>query len=164
MKPFRPERPMTVIRMEIPEPEPAHRMLYGEETLSSRSPLHKRRDSGQKALKDRGEVYSDGGRNFIFVLPGSDRSTADEVYGQVREACTGGVIAGNRIIPLNVYAGALELPDDYLKDPEPASAPWSILQKKPVCAGLQKRHIFPGGPQCDFREERRSSCSGPCIT
>ena len=73
----------------------------------------------QNAVKEHGEVYSEG-RSFIFVLEGNDRSVADEVFGKVREGCTGGVMAGDRIIPLSIYAGAIELPDDYLKDVEAA--------------------------------------------
>ena len=142
-------KPMTVIRMEIRNLNRA-RMLYGEETISS--VLRSTAEICQKAVKDRGEVYSDGGRNFIFVLPGSDRSTADEVYGQVREACTGGVMAGNRIIPLNVYAGALELPDDYLKDPESARSALEYITEEASfaqgCNGVYFRQTV-----ADFREE-----------
>ena len=105
--------PMILMRMEIRNLNRA-RMLYGEETLNS--VLRSTAGICQAAVKERGDIYSDGGRNFIFILPGADRSTAEEVFGQVREACSGGVIGGNRVIPLDVYAGALQLPDSSLPD------------------------------------------------
>ena len=141
--------PLTVIRMEIRNLNRA-RMLYGEETLSG--VLRSVAEICQKALKGRGDVYSDGGRNFIFVLSGGDRCAADEVYGQVREACTGGVIGGSRIIPLDVYAGALELPDDYLKDAEAVFSALEYITEEASyaqgCSGVYFRRTA-----VDFREE-----------
>ena len=141
--------PMTVIRMEIRNLNRA-RMLYGEETLSS--VLRSTSEICQKAVKDHGDVYSQGGRSFVFVLPGSDRTVADEVYGQVREACAGGVIGGNRIIPLNVYAGALELPDDYLKDVQTVRSALEYVTEEAGfvqgCKGVYFRQTV-----ADFREE-----------
>ena len=119
--------PMIVVRMEIRNLNRA-RMLYGAETLTS--VLRSTAEICLKAAGDHGDVYSVEGRNFIFVLPGSDRCTADEIFGQVREACAGGVIGGNRIIPLDVYAGALELPEDYLKDVESARSALAYITEE----------------------------------
>ena len=141
--------PMTVIRMEIRNLNRA-KMLYGAETLNS--VLRSTAEICQKAVKDHGDVYSEGGRNFIFILPGNDRNAAEEVFGQVREACAGGVIGGNRVIPLNVYAGALQLPDDYLKDVESARGALEYVAEEAgftqACSGVYFRPTVG-----DFREE-----------
>ena len=141
--------PMTVIRMEIRNLNRA-RMLYGDETLSS--VLRSTSEICQKAVKDHGDVYSQGGRSFVFVLPGSDRYIADEVYGQVREACAGGVMGGNRIIPLDVYAGALELPDDYLKDVQTVRSALEYVTEE---AGFVQgsKGVYFRQTVADFREE-----------
>ena len=105
----------------------------------------------QNAVKERGEVYSEG-RSFIFVLEGNDRSVADEVFGKVREGCTGGVMAGDRIIPLSIYAGAIELPDDYLKDVEAARSALLYITEEAAyeqgCTG-----VFFRKQTGSFREE-----------
>ena len=106
--------PLILIRMDIRNLNRT-KMLFGPDEAAA--VLHSTATICQKAVKDRGDVFSDG-RSFIFVVKGNDRSAADEVFGQVREACQGGVMTGNRIIPLSVYAGAIELPDAYLKDVE----------------------------------------------
>ncbi len=90
------------------------RMLYGDETLTSI--VCSVAAVCRKAAKDQGTVYSDGGGSFTILLPGNDRNTAGEVFGQIREACAGGVIGGNHVIPLDVFAGAVEIPDRALKD------------------------------------------------
>ena len=117
------------------------KMLYGTEALNS--VLRSTADICLHAVKDHGEVYSEGARNFIFVLPGNDRSVAEEVFGKVREACAGGVMGGNRVIPLNVYAGALELPDPNLKDTDQIRSAMQYISEE---AGFEQ-----GGSKVLFR-------------
>ena len=141
--------PMTAVRMEIRN---LHRtkMLYGGETLAS--VLRSVAEICQRAVKDRGDVYSEGGRNFIFILPGGDRNAADEVFGQVKEVCEGGVIGGGRVIPLNVYAGALQLPDVFLKDVETVrSALEYVTEEAGFAQGCSGVYFRPTAG--DFREE-----------
>ena len=77
------------------------------------------------------------------MLPGNDRSVAEEVFGKVREACAGGVMGGNRVIPLNVYAGALELPDPNLKDTDQIRSAMQYISEE---AGFEQ-----GGSKVLFR-------------
>ena len=104
---------MTVMRMEIRNLNRS-KMLYGSEAVNS--VLRSTADICLQAVKGHGDVYSEGGRNFIFVLPGENPNAADEVFGKIREACSGGVMGGNRVIPLDVFAGAVKLPDANLKE------------------------------------------------
>ncbi|MBQ1365530.1 MAG: EAL domain-containing protein [Clostridia bacterium] len=131
---------MILMRMEIRNLNRA-KMLYGTEALNS--VLRSTADICLHAVKDHGEVYSEGARNFIFVLPGNDRSVAEEVFGKVREACAGGVMGGNRVIPLNVYAGALELPDPNLKDTDQIRSAMQYISEE---AGFEQ-----GGSKVLFR-------------
>ncbi len=107
--------PMILLRIEIGNLNRA-KMLYGDETVQGM--LRSMADLCLQIVRDRGEVFSKGGQNFIFCLRGNDRRTAEEVLGQVREACAGGVISGSRVIPLGVYAGAVTLPAENLKTME----------------------------------------------
>ena len=106
---------ITLLRIEIRNLS-RPRMLYGDEICASiqRSVA----EICRKAAKDRGTAYSEGDCNFIILLPGNDRNTAGEVFGQIRETCAGGVIGGNHVIPLDVFAGAVELPDNALTNIE----------------------------------------------
>ena len=133
--------PMILMRMEIRNLNRA-KMLYGAEAVNS--VLRSTADICLHAVKDHGEVYSEGGRNFIFVLPGNDRSVADEVFGKIWEACAGGVMAGNRVIPLSVYAGAIELPDPYLRDMDQARSAIEYIAEE---AGFEQ-----GGSKVLFRQ------------
>ena len=90
------------------------RMLYGQETGDGA--LQALGDLCVRAAKDCGEVFCDNGQSFVFVMPDSDRNTVNEVFSRIRETCRGGLIAGNRVVPLDVYAGAAALPDPNLKD------------------------------------------------
>ena len=90
------------------------RMLYGNET--SAGALRALGDVCVRAAGDSGEVFCDGGQSFVLILPGSDRKRVSEVFSMIRESCSGGLIAGNMIVPLDVYAGAASLPDPNLKD------------------------------------------------
>ncbi len=102
-----------IMRMEIRNLNRT-RMLYGNET--SDGALQALGDLCVRAAKDCGEVFCDNGQSFVFVMPDSDRNTVNEVFSRVRETCRGGLIAGNRVVPLDVYAGAAALPDPNLKD------------------------------------------------
>ena len=136
------KEPILLMCMEIRNLNRA-KMLYGPEAISSA--MRSTADICMKAVKDRGEVYSEGGKSFIFVLPGNDPTVADEVFGQVREACAGGVIVGNRLIPLSVYAGMLSLPDERLKDVETTRSAMLYVTEE---AGYER-----GGATVLFRQE-----------
>lgn len=133
--------PMILMRMEIRNLNRT-KMLFGLEEAASA--VHSTAVICQNAVKNHGEVYSDG-RSFIFVINGNDRSVADEVFGQVREACAGGVLAGSRVIPLDLYAGAIKLPDVYLKDVESGRSTLLYITEE---AGYEK-----GGTGVWFRRE-----------
>ena len=141
--------PMTVMRMEIRNLNRA-KMLYGGEVLNS--VLRSTAGICLRAVKDRGEVYSEGRRNFIFVLPGSDRAAADEVFGKVREACAGGVMGEDRVIPLSMYAGAVELPDPNLKDVEMVRSALQYIAEEAGFAQGGSKVLFRQAAE-DFREE-----------
>ena len=129
-------KPFVIMRMEIRNLNRT-RMLFGSD--ESDAVLHSTATICLKAVKDRGEVYSER-RSFIFLLDGNDRSTADEVFGQIREGCKGGVMTGSRIVPLSLYAGAIELPDAFLKDVESARSALAYITEEAAyeqgCTGV----------------------------
>ena len=106
------QTPVTVMRMEIRNLNRA-KMLYGNEGVQA--VLRPLADVCTEAVKGHGEVYSEGGRSFIFLITDNDPNSTEEVFGTVREACAGGLVAGTRIIPLSVFAGAVRLPSPKLK-------------------------------------------------
>ena len=105
--------PMILMRVEVRNLTRT-RMLYSTETMTGA--LHALADLCVRTAKDYGDVYCDGSRSFVFVLPDCERSTANEIFRRIREMSAGGLITGDRIIPLSVYAGALNLPNPNLKD------------------------------------------------
>lgn len=102
-----------LMRLEIRNPSRI-RMLYGNET--SAGVVQALGDVCVRAVRDCGEVYCDRGQSFVLVLPDSDREKVGEIFSLIRETCRGGLIAGNRIVPLDVYAGAVALPDPNIGD------------------------------------------------
>ena len=140
--------PAIVMRLEIRNLNRSL-MLYGTETLGDvqRSVAA----ICSHAVKNHGEVYSGSDRGFVFCFDDSDKAVADEVFAQIREICTGGVVAGIRIIPLDVYAGAVMLPgeniktvDDlrstmiYITEEAGFSGENSVMFYKPVSADIQE--------------------------
>ena len=102
-----------VVRMEIRNIKRAQ-MLYGSESIFGA--MRSVADICLQAVKDRGEVYSDNGNAFVFCLKGKDRGAADEIFCRIREACGAGVIAGSHVVPLSVYAGGVQLPDEAFRE------------------------------------------------
>ena len=109
---FENRTPMIIMRVEIRNMNRAL-MLYGTDAVEAAQ--RSLADICLHAVKDRGEVFSGTGKGIVFLLQGNDPETAEAVFAQVREACAGGVIAGNKVIPLSAYAGAAILPDENLK-------------------------------------------------
>ena len=114
------------------------RMLYGAETTSRT--IRALADLCLKAVKGYGEVYSSSGRSFTFCLPGSDHSRAEEIFGQIREACAGGLLINDLIVPLSVCAGAVQLPDPGLQDAD--SVRGTLLFATEEAEINQREHVF----------------------
>ena len=89
------------------------RMLYGEETAAAS--IRALADLCRQTVSGRGEVFSPDGRSFAFFLPDCEHKQADEIFCRIREACKGGLIIGELLVPLDVCAGAVALPNAGMK-------------------------------------------------
>lgn len=126
------------------------RMLYGNSDVTGA--LSVMADLCLRAVKDRGEVFIGSSRGFVFVLPGGDRGQAEEIFWQVREACAGGIIVGDRVIPISVHAGAIELPMENVKAPEEVRSAMLFIMEEAGPGGKNTVAFYTGG-SADMREE-----------
>ncbi len=103
---------VTIIRFEVRNLGRTQ-MLYGNEMVDGA--LRSLASICLRAVEDRGEVYAGTNNAVVLWLPDCGAQEAEEVFGQIRDACAGGVTAVNRVIPLRLAAGGLVLPDRNLK-------------------------------------------------
>ena len=92
------------------------RMLYGSAAIGIA--MRSMADITRKALRGRGEAFSRDGGFFMCYLPGYSREDANQVYQEIRARAAEGIQVGGATVPVNVTAGAVELPDGTLRDAE----------------------------------------------
>ena len=141
--------PVTVIRMEIRNLGRTQ-MMY--DTAAVSGVLRSVTTFCLRAAGDRGEVFMGSEKGFTFLLRGNDRTVAEEIIGQVREACAGGVMAVNRIIPLDVVAGAILLPDKNIKAPNDARTAMLYIMEEARFSG-KKTVLFYDRSSANAQEE-----------
>ena len=103
---------MALIRIEVRNLASAQ-MLYGDRVTAA--VMRSLASICLRAVKNRGEVFSGTGNGIVIQLPGADRARAEEVFGQIRDTCAGGVMAINQVIPLSLLGGVVLLPAENLK-------------------------------------------------
>ena len=96
-------KPFTIMRLEIRNINRAL-MLYGTNTVES--VLRQLANLCRHSVGERGEVFSGTGRGIVFLLDSTDPAVAEEIFYQVQESCSAGLLVGSRVIPLSVFAGA----------------------------------------------------------
>ena len=88
------------------------RALYGYKAADSI--FRSLADMFRRIVGNRGEVFSRAGLNFTLYLPGSTPAEVNEIYHQIREYCSAGVMVGEQVIPVGICAGAVQLPSESL--------------------------------------------------
>jgi len=89
------------------------RMLYGGQV--SDSAMRAMADMISQTVDDSGEVFSNRGTQFMIFLPGADAARANTLYRLIRRKCAGGILTGDQMIPVDVYGGAVMLPNESLQ-------------------------------------------------
>ncbi|MBR6165357.1 MAG: EAL domain-containing protein [Clostridia bacterium] len=92
------------------------RMLYGANmTAKSTRALA---NLCRETVKGQGEVFGSAGRYYTFYLPDCKQSKAEEIFSRIREICAGGLLVDDVAVPMDVCAGAVQLPAINLTDVE----------------------------------------------
>ena len=143
------DEPLILMRMEIKNMSRTH-MLYGAEAVDSLE--RSIAEICRHATGDKGEVFSGTDRGIVFCLHGNNPVVAEEIFAEVREASTGGVMVGNRIIPRDVYAGAVTLPMESLKSVDDIRSAMIYVTEEARFAG-ENSLLFYRMDSADVREE-----------
>lgn len=102
-----------IIQMRINDTERID-MMYGY--LEGRDILKEAAGIVSREVGDGGEVFTDKGSNIAIVLYDVSRDDAAAKYSCICDALSEGVKSGERLVPLNVFAGAAEIRPGMVND------------------------------------------------
>ena len=140
---------LTAVRLEVRNLSRAQ-MLYGE--MEAAGMVRTLASICSRAVKDRGEAFLGTDNGFVLVLPDTGKTETEEIIGQIRETCTGGVMAVNKVVPVSLTAGAVTLPAENLKSAADTRSAMLYIMEEARFSG-RKEILYYSQDSAGMREE-----------
>ena len=138
-----------VIKLEVKNTERI-RMLYGNKAVESM--FRSMGEQFKSFVRGKGELFSRDGAYFMIFLPRASEEDASEIYQQIREHCMHGILTENVVIPVEVLAGAVELPAPGITTLEAARSA-GLYASEEARFSPQNKIVFYHKDTAEFRKE-----------